>query len=371
MKRKKSLFAVLSAALVACGMGAGRDAPRASNAQTPARVPTAASLNVTIAGMIDLGLADVRDINSAGEIVGAIKVGGYSHAALVVGGKVYDLGTIDDSGTTPASSSGSAINGVGQVVGHGAVGTEEYNFVWTPDVPNGTTGRMRRLPPSPDGLVAYALNINDAGQVVGHTDASSLLWTGDQVVQLINFSAFGDREVINNFGQVAGTAWNYTAEGYDWRAFLWTPDVPNGTTGTLVDLIGPNSSAYGINDRGQVVGSWPAFVWSPSSPNTSSGTLVMLDGMEQCLDINNQGQIAGALLSGYGGSHAALWTPDEPNGATGTVTDLGPPGALSPIGQARALSAESNGEIRIVGAVQGNGAVYELGPSFLWTVMTH
>src|SRR2546425_14349 len=232
MKRKQSLGAVLAAlvvAMVACGIDAAGEASRAPSAQPPVKIGVAPSLNVSVSGMVDLGLADVRDINDAGEIVGTIDVAGHQHAALLVSGKVYDLGTTDNSGTTPASSSASGINRVGQVVGHGAVGTEEYNFVWTPDAPNGTTGTMRRLLPAPDGSVGHAVRINDAGQVIGNSVASALLWTGGQVVQLGTLMEGGrsGAEAINNFGQVVGTAVRDTPSGDEWRAFLWTPDVPN------------------------------------------------------------------------------------------------------------------------------------------------
>ena len=79
---------------------------------------------------------------------------------------------------------------------------------------------------------------------------------------------------INAMGQVVG--YSYLAGNAEQHAFLWTPDVANGTTGTMVDLGvlgGSYSIAYGINDLGVVVGSSNApdsdrhaFVWIPMGP---------------------------------------------------------------------------------------------------------
>src|SRR5438132_5756575 len=128
---------------------------------------------------------------------------------------------------------------------------------------------------------------------------------------------------INNFGQVVGMSLkvgNYNVEscytcgrscGSDGRrhcqktsygkahAFLWSPDLPNGTHGTLIDLGtlgGPNSSAWSIGQAGQLIGSanptetftnsWPdeccfhtaeyypsyPFLWRASEPNGTSGS---------------------------------------------------------------------------------------------------
>src|SRR6476661_826463 len=55
---------------------------------------------------------------------------------------------------------------------------------------------------------------------------------------------------LNNRGQVVGESAG--------QPFLWSPDRPNGTTGSMTNLaLQPNASygqATGINDSGQVVG---------------------------------------------------------------------------------------------------------------------
>lgn len=86
---------------------------------------------------------------------------------------------------------------------------------------------------------------------------------------------------INAMGQVVG--WSSIAGNSANHAFLWTPDVPNGTTGSIIDLghLGASYSiAYGINDVGVVVGASAtsggeqhAFVWTQATGMVDLGTL--------------------------------------------------------------------------------------------------
>src|SRR5437870_10115065 len=82
----------------------------------------------TVSQMDVVGMTDAYDINDAGEIVGTMKVGTSVHAALSVGSKIYDLGTIETSGALQSYASG--INRLGQVVGVEVTPTETYSFVW-------------------------------------------------------------------------------------------------------------------------------------------------------------------------------------------------------------------------------------------------
>ena len=80
-----------------------------------------------------------------------------------------------------------------------------------------------------------------------------------QVSALLNSSTQG--RGINDSGQVAGQFQSSLTRSS--HAFLWTPDVPNGTVSMLgrQDLMPPGffqSNARGINNVGQVVGAgWP------------------------------------------------------------------------------------------------------------------
>jgi hypothetical protein len=210
-----------------------------------------------------------------------------------------DLGDLPGGGD---SSHGYGLNNRGQVVGmsraaHPAVaGGLSQPFLWTPDVPNGTTGHMVQLPLLHDATY-------DSGSAGG----------------------------INDSGQVTGVS--YGANGPE--VFLWTPATPNGTTGTVVG-ISPPPAPYGgrsgaaINNAGQVVGESPAFLWTPNVRNGPAGTTTELEGAPPApvhgggLAINASGQVTGVSDTTSG---AFLWTPSSPNAPTGTMANLGtPPG---------------------------------------------
>jgi probable HAF family extracellular repeat protein len=168
-------------------------------------------------------------------------------------------GTFVELGYLPgrtASTSAADINALGQVVGSGRSGeaiATPHAFLWTPNIPNGSTGSMIDLGDLPGGNDwSVANGINARGQVVGEGS---------------------------------------TAAGN--RAFLWSPSTPNGTTGSMVNLgalpgEGLHSAANDINIHGQVVGytgnsptlrSSRAFLWTPDVPNGSTGTMIDLNSV--------------------------------------------------------------------------------------------
>ncbi|MGD9632713.1 MAG: DUF3466 family protein [Pirellulales bacterium] len=166
---------------------------------------------------------------------------------------------------------------------------------------------------------------------------------------------------INSRGQVTG--YNNTQ-----HAFLWTPTVPNGTDGAILDLgtlsVGL-SQGYGINDYGQVTGysEGGAFLWSPTSPNGTNGSMVPLgipdDRIVSGQGINSNGQIIGiAWIAGttYTGAH--LWTPTTPNGINGTIDFLGTVGGTH--SQGYAINAGG----QIVGESETSDGFLR---AFLWT----
>jgi probable HAF family extracellular repeat protein len=129
---------------------------------------------------------------------------------------------------------------------------------------------------------------------------------------------------INASGQVAGFS-NTTGDAA-YHAYLWTPTVPNGTSGTMQDLTtlgGLNSYSYNVGAGGQVVGaseveitsdSTHAFLYTSGNGMVDLNSLIdPLSGWES-LDasaINDAGQITGQGLIGdeY---HAYLVTPVPP-----------------------------------------------------------
>ena len=124
---------------------------------------------------------------------------------------------------------------------------------------------------------------------------------------------------INAYGQVVAATTLGSSQGH---AYLWSPGARNATSGAWTDLgtlSGDDVSLpFGINDSGRIVGfsTGPqgarGFIWTPDAPNGTTGTMVALaDGLAIGLGINNAGQIVGVIADPSTGQPlAALWTPD-------------------------------------------------------------
>ena len=176
-------------------------------------------------------------------------------------------------------------------------------LLWTP---GGTTE-----PITPGSLLATPRAINDLGQVVGTFFSSggerAFSWSADTgFLDLGTLGGMSSRAFgVNNRGQVVGETLTAT---HDRTAFLWTRE-----TG-MVDLGGESSSAHGINDRGEIVGTSAGRValWNPQ------GVLIDLGGLQEfewtapggiAMDINELSQIVGTS-AWHNGDRAFLWTPN-------------------------------------------------------------
>ncbi|MCC6487411.1 MAG: hypothetical protein IT364_07910, partial [Candidatus Hydrogenedentes bacterium] len=192
------------------------------------------------------------------------------------------------------------INEAGQIVGEtNTLGNTIHPFLWMPDEPNGTTGTLHDMG-APASDWAGAWQINESGQVTG---------------------------------------WSALPGPDEWRPFVWTPDDPNGTAGSYVHLGtlgGVGAETYAINDLGQTAGYsvapdsdfYHAILWTPETPNGDTGTMYdlgTLGGSEsEARGINNFGVAVGeAALEGDEEKHAFRWVPTTPNGSTGEMQDLG------------------------------------------------
>lgn len=241
------------------------------------------------------------------------------------------------------------INAKGQVTGQYRGDADDfYAFLWSPASPNAPTGSFVDLGDFVGGMQQSAgWAINDFGQVVGTGNVAAgeraFLWQPDapngstgtmtELAQLPDGQNRNQAYDINSFGQIVGYSGN--------RAFLWQPNAANGSTGSLHDLGdlpdgGDFSQAYGVNDYGQVVG-WSnapggtfAFLWQPSDPGSTSGQMHQMARLPDAASvargeaINGSGQIVGMSDAGYLSTHPTLWAPATPNAITFALTDLDP-----------------------------------------------
>jgi len=259
-------------------------------------------------------LAAVDTARSAGSV-------GVRRAVLWSEGKALDLG--------PGEARD--VNNRGQVAGHPASGP---GFVWQ-------EGKGRReLEAGTPGRVLQAWALNDAGTVAGTLaiPAASRPWGVRPLSPFVQAAGDGKLEILLPNTALPGdaTAFALNAKGdavgvdphLDGVAFLWK----NGVYTRLGTMNGPvtvgfgghagfhHSTAFGINDRGQVVG------WANASDRGMNdlrailwqgGALLDLnqriDGgagwtLEAARAINNRGQICGVGKTG-GKRHAFLLTP--------------------------------------------------------------
>jgi probable HAF family extracellular repeat protein len=165
---------------------------------------------------------------------------------------------------------------------------------------------------------AHAHDINEAAQVTGYSGNRAFLWENGLMTDLGTLGGNGSIGLaVNELGQVAGYS---TVTGNSSRAVLWDNGAITNLTPDLAP--GDGSSASGLNEVGQVVGTinnWIPFVWQ-------NGTITTLGhlggGGGSAADINDAGQVVGVSYTTDWSEllgpvpHAALWQ-------NGAVIDLG------------------------------------------------
>jgi fibronectin type 3 domain-containing protein len=160
-------------------------------------------------------------------------------------------------------------------------------------------GTVRALVSVAGATESAAWAINDAGTIVGHVYTplpvngplrEAVVWQGSAVAKLAPPIAGAQTwaRAIDSSGRVA-VSWS--TGNFTWRAARWTPNVPNGTSGTMTTL-GIWGSSFDINDAGVVSGSENsnAYLWDGTTP---TGLNVPFWGHKEALGINNAGVAVG------------------------------------------------------------------------------
>jgi probable HAF family extracellular repeat protein len=282
----------------------------------PAAPSLHAQATLTDLGDLGGGQSDAEGLNNEGQVVGySTTSSGDTDAFLYSNGTMTNLGIL--AGDTDSAATG--INDSGQIVGYsGTTSTfANYNGVPNPGY-NGTAflysgGTMTDLSTSVGGTSSAATGINNSGQVVGYSTASSgesyaFLYSGGAVTNLgflgsesgvySSSLAFG----INSSGQVVGGSSTNDAGRI---AFSYSV----GTMTNLGSLPGPNvsggSAATAINSSGLIVGGSGlpgvanAFLYS-NGTLTNLGTLGGTNPNSLATGINDSGEIVGYSGTGFG-----------------------------------------------------------------------
>jgi probable HAF family extracellular repeat protein len=294
---------------------------------------TPTTRNGSTGAMADLGALGgdnsslATGINPNGQVTGdSHKLGHSSSSFLYSAGRMTDLGSLGGG-----SSEALGINSSQQVVGASETSSNAWHaFLWQ-------NGAMTDLGTLPGGTRSVATALSDMGQVVGYCDVTpapdtndppthAFLWQNGTMSDIGGLPDFPSSFAfaVNTNGQVVGyAAYSYYNPYNGEHAFLLAVSPSGGVIsrtdlGTLpgYDPATFNSIAYGINNRGEVVGrayqtNDHAFVWDaghgmrdlnslvpPGSPELSSATA-----------INDAGQIVGVASDAGGGWHAFLLTP--------------------------------------------------------------
>ena len=301
------------------------------------------------------GQSAARGVNNAGQVTGQADIlNGPDHAFLWTNGTMTDLGALSTGG----GSWGQSVNESGQVVGWAAANSGQHGFRYT------AGGPMRDIGTLGDSLTSYARGINDYGVVVGYSPTytsqpHAISWDDGVITDLNDLVSGGSgRRLlnaldINNAGQIVGTldfSGNNHAFFFDngyvtdlgtfggWRsvarrlnengqivgesetiggqvhAFLYD----NSTMVDLGTLDGYESSAYGINLGGMIVGTFTtdtdperAFLYEGSVMKDLNTLIPAESGWELngAADINDSGQIVGWGVNPLGAEVAFLLTP--------------------------------------------------------------
>jgi probable HAF family extracellular repeat protein len=218
---------------------------------------------------------------------------------------MVDLGTLGGS-----LSEARAVSESGQVVGYSytAGNSEVHAFSWT------ANGGMIDLGALGGGysVARVAVDVSDSGQVVGDSTADrssrAFSWTpSDGMVDLGTLGGDSSAYAVNESGQVVGYSY-IAAPGADveYHGFSWTA---HGGIVDLGTLGGVSTQAVAVNESGQVVGysnTGHAFSWTATGGMVELGALAD-DVNSMAIAVNNNSEVVGTSWGLDSAQHATMW----------------------------------------------------------------
>jgi probable HAF family extracellular repeat protein len=250
--------------------------------------------------MTDLGTlggpySSANALNDAGQVVGFSRVAAENlttDAFLGENGVMTGLGILKQASANDITDAGQVVGGYTGDPYPGSDAAVPWAFLWD-------DGVFRNLFPG------SAADINDVGQVAGAWESTrgypvAAIWDatlGPRELGVLPGGVFSAAYGLNDAGQVVG--WSEAFDGD--HAFLWDD-------GQMIDL-GWGSAAADINNAGQIVGGWT--IWSGGVRANLNDLVPAGSGLTiwSANSINEAGQIAAMALDARGVQHAVLLNP--------------------------------------------------------------
>jgi probable HAF family extracellular repeat protein len=258
---------------------------------------------------------DARALNNSGQVTGAALGMAPTYDDLKPYRWAPGSSAVQIQGTLVGSAFGLDINSAGVIAGYtqnGATGIRGFRAVGTSAV------ILDAFPGTNIDGFTRAVAINASGQIAGSASNGTspmhaVLWNSSNAIQDLGTlggttSAAID---INDAGQVIGTSTlpgDATTHFFLWSAGTGMQDIS--------PVLGTATSILAINSSGQIVGTYGvsnaqshAFLYTPGSGVRDLGTLG--GASSSPTGLNNLGQVVGSSVTSGGTTHAFLWTPSD------------------------------------------------------------